>query len=101
VLGLFVLVDLKKMHFVFQDHEVDFYVETMHGNIYEIQLARNFLQLNVIYVDDQVHVYVNVEYKAKNIHQKMFIQFERNHSTYFRTFRCKFHFNNTRCWSFP
>jgi hypothetical protein len=45
---------------------VDFYVETKHENIYEIQLVLDFLQLNVIYVDDQVHVYVNVEYKATN-----------------------------------
>ena len=53
-------------HFVFQVHVVDFYVLTMHENIYEIQLAPNLLQLNVIYVDDLVLVYVNVEYKARN-----------------------------------
>ena len=58
-------VDQEKMHFVFQVHVGDFYVETKHENICENRLARNFLQLDVIYVDDQVHVYVNAEYKAK------------------------------------
>jgi hypothetical protein len=38
----------------------------MRENIYEIQLALNFLQLNVIYVADLVHVFADVEYKAKN-----------------------------------
>jgi hypothetical protein len=46
---------------------VDFCVLTMHENIYEIQWVQNSSQLNVIYVVDQVHVYVNVEYKAINI----------------------------------
>jgi len=61
------------MHFVFQVHEVDFYVLTMHENISEIQLARNFLQLNVIYVVDLVHVFVDVEYKAKNKKQDILL----------------------------
>ncbi len=70
VLVFVVLVDQEKRHFVFQVHEVDFYVLTMHENIYEIQLVLNFLQLNVIYVVDQVPVYVNVEYRAKNRKRK-------------------------------
>ncbi len=62
-----VVVDQLKKHFVFLILEVDFCVLTMHENIYEIQWVQNSSQLNVIYVVDQVHVYVNVEYKAINI----------------------------------
>lgn len=66
MLDFVVLVDQEKKHFFSQDLVVDFYVLTKHENIYEIQVAQNFLQLNVIYVVDQVHVHVNVEYKATN-----------------------------------
>jgi hypothetical protein len=66
VLVFVVPVGQGKKHFVFQAREVDFYVLTMHENIYRIQLVQNSLQLIVIDVDDQVHVCVNVECKAKN-----------------------------------
>lgn len=59
------VAEQESRRFVFQVHEVDSCVLTKRGSIYEIQWAQNSSQLNVIYVDDQVHVCANVEYKAK------------------------------------
>lgn len=81
MLVVFVLVDRWKMHFVFRGLVVDFYVLTKHENIYEIQWAQNFSPLNVVFVDDQVHVYVNVEYKATNITKTSFLRSNNRHTS--------------------
>lgn len=95
-----VVVEQGRKHFVFLILVADFYVSTKHENIYEIQLVRNSSLLNVIFVVDQVHVYVNVEYKA--ICKKINHHLSRcQYSTYLGTFRSEFHLDDTRCWSFP
>jgi len=96
-----VVVGVRK-HFVFLNLSVDSCVLTTRENIYEIQLVRNSLQLNVIYVDDRVHVYVNVEYKAtRNQLDFGFFSSMKSKTIYFSTLGSEFHFDYTRCWTFP
>lgn len=61
---LLFVVEQERKHFVFLILVEDFYVLTMHENIYEIQLVQNSSLLIAVFVADQVHVYVDVEYKA-------------------------------------